>query len=420
MAIREDLDQRPDGTVVVEAPSVEAALEAVERRFGPDATIVDAERLNTRGVGGFFSKQSYRVVVKADTEIGFPEVRDHVATPGPLVPEMDLDSDPASMSVSVSPNDPFDDIDSAAVDHVLEQIERFDAEDGRTFGEVLRAQLQNRPALDGSSMAPADVIIDLRETQVPTPSNVSAMPPDAGGEYPLRPGYVASDHEIIDKAASTFSPSERPGPLVAAPIGEARDLEFCAAERQPLAQPVDDCPDGTGRVMWSVDSLSRLGVPFRLISQLSDLDPGDELAWVYRLSEVASVLCGPLPDKGSVFVGRSAAGLADLLQVDVYSASDIPEFEGDIAVSGDPDADIASYAAKVSAGRGIHLVIDNGPLRIRGDIAAVSWTDDTLSEALHVALSTGATLGYRFDADGAVRITPFELALSIRALLPRE
>ncbi len=397
MTTRDDLQQRPDGTVVVEAPSVEAALEAVENRFGPNATIVDAERLNTRGVGGFFSKQSYRVVVKADTEVGRPGIPEGASAVGP-----------------------FGDIDSAAVDHVLAQIEQGDAEDGRTFGEVLRAQLQNRPVLDGSSMAPTEAIIDLRDTRASSPSDPLAGPPRVGIRQPFRPDQKVPDQAIAEESASAPAPSHWPATAAAAPIDKSRELEVQASPRQPLARPVDNCPEGTGRVIWSVDSLSRLGVPFRLINQLSDLDPCDDLAWVYRISEIAAVLCGPMPEKGSVFVGRSSGELAEMLGVEAFTESDIPEFEGDIAVSGDFDADTASYAAKVSAGRGIHLVIDDGPLRIRGDIAAVSWTDDTLSEALHVALSTGATLGYRFDTDGATRVTPFELALCIRALLPRE
>ncbi|MCB0990051.1 MAG: hypothetical protein KDB16_03660 [Acidimicrobiales bacterium] len=393
MATREEVEERSDGTVVVEAPSVEAALEAVERRFGPNATIIDAERLNTRGVGGFFSKQSYRVTVKADATPAAPTQMAQAATA--------VASDLASM-----PDDSGISDELAAVDHVLEQIEQGDSDDGRTFGDVLRAQLQNRPKqpapapapeATATSMAP-EPVIDLRDSVM-----VPAMSwADVVDSTPVSSGAVAAPAREVGAAAAD-----------AVPITSQ-------ATRAPLARPAEGCPAGTGRVMWSVDSLSRLGVPYRLIAPLGDLDPDDELAWVYRFAEAAAPLCGPLPASGSVLVGRAAVRLAESLGFGVFATNEVPPFEGDLAVAGDFDAAAFDYVQRIAAGREVHLVVDDGPLSVRGAISVVSWADTSVCEAMHVAISTGSTLGFHIDGESVTRVTPFELALAVRALLPRE
>lgn len=388
MATREEVEERSDGTVVVEAPSVEAALEAVERRFGPNATIIDAERLNTRGVGGFFSKQSYRVTVKADATIAPPPQAASTAAIAPETPSM---SDDTGI-----------DAELAAVDHVLEQIELGDSDDGRTFGDVLRAQLQNRPTqsapgLEAASMAP-EPVIDLRDSvmapQMSWADVVESSPVPSGAGF--APSLESRDVTVDS------------GPMAA------------QSTRAPLARPAEACPAGTGRVMWSVDSLSRLGVPYRLIAPLGDLDPDDELAWVYRFAEAAAPLCGPLPAAGSVLVGRAATRLAESLGYGVFATNEVPPFGGDLAVAGDFDASAFDYVQRIAAGREVHLVVDDGPLSVRGDIAVVSWADASVCEAMHVAISTGSTLGFHIVGESVTRVTPFELALAVRALLPRE
>lgn len=431
MATREDVEERSDGTVVVEAPSVEAALAAVERRFGPNATIIDAERLNTRGVGGFFSKQSYRVVVKADTAAA-------AAAPAPPVAQT------ASYSAAGPDNDPLATpeftepaaAELAAVDHVLEQVEQGDGDDGRTFGDVLRAQLQNRSQ---SSVAARDAsgepVIDLRDGSVPsvTVAAPSVAVPAQSVAAPSAPSETSAlARELAAKAELFQAPqadrvSEEAVETTTDDLGgvvdELDDVvlpDEPSIARSPLATPVGSCAPGTGRVLWSVDGLSRLGVPYRLIAPLGDLDPDDELAWVYRFAETASGLCGELPATGSMFVGRAGARVARALGAPIFETNEVPPFDGDLAVAGDFDGAAFDYVGRIAAGRGVHLVVDDGPLSVRGEIAAVSWVDGSVCEAMHVAISTGATLAYRLSGDVLTRATPFELALAVRAMLPRE
>ena len=60
------------------------------------------------------------------------------------------------------------------------------------------------------------------------------------------------------------------------------------------------------------------------------------------------------------------------------------------------------------------------PTAAQLDPAVVSWVDGAMTQALELVSAGNAVLGYRFRSDGhAVRVSPFELALSIRELLPR-
>lgn len=52
-----------------EGSKLESVLEEVRARFGDTATIVEANRLRKGGVGGFFAKERYEVVVDIDTEL---------------------------------------------------------------------------------------------------------------------------------------------------------------------------------------------------------------------------------------------------------------------------------------------------------------------------------------------------------------
>jgi flagellar biosynthesis GTPase FlhF len=72
-AKKEPLDQMPvvvddsaqQGSVVtVEAPTVEAALEAISAQRGDDARIFDAQRVERGGLDGFFTKELFQVTAQ--------------------------------------------------------------------------------------------------------------------------------------------------------------------------------------------------------------------------------------------------------------------------------------------------------------------------------------------------------------------
>jgi len=62
------LSQLPSGHQRLEGPDLEALLARVRSDFGDDATIVEANRVRRGGVGGFFAKESYEVVVDPGAE----------------------------------------------------------------------------------------------------------------------------------------------------------------------------------------------------------------------------------------------------------------------------------------------------------------------------------------------------------------
>jgi hypothetical protein len=60
-----------------EGPDLEALLDDVRTRFGADAAIVEANRIRKGGVGGFFARELYEVVVEGDEPVA------PAAPPGP-------------------------------------------------------------------------------------------------------------------------------------------------------------------------------------------------------------------------------------------------------------------------------------------------------------------------------------------------
>lgn len=63
---REVACTRKDDHVVVEGASLEAVVREIERRCGPDPSILDAERTIRGGVKGFFGREWFRLVARAN------------------------------------------------------------------------------------------------------------------------------------------------------------------------------------------------------------------------------------------------------------------------------------------------------------------------------------------------------------------
>lgn len=421
-----DLELRDDGTVVVEAPTVEAALVAVQHHCGPNATIVEAEKIQTKGIAGFFTKQLYRVhVAPLNSKPAPVPLRD-----GPP------SGDTAGRDAAPANPEPGDragfDVTGAAVDFVLRQVEAVEHGGERTFGETLHAELAARGA--------AEPVIDLRDPPEPVRFSGSAPflapPPNPVPLTPLPSNPVPPNPQLANPVplyqppvGRTASGNAAPGNVVR---GNALAIPAPSAPvinhgRAPLGRPVDEWVPGAGPVRWSTDHLSRMGLPYRLICHLSDLVPEDDLAWVFRLAESASALCGPMPDEAMVMVGRDLGRTAERMGVDVVAYPNPPAYAGDVAVSVDSFGECRSYLDRVSAGRPIHLVCDDSGFGAElldaadaSGVAVVSTTRGALAIALQAVVATGGVLGYVIDGENLVRITPFELALAIRGQMPRE
>ena len=447
-----------DGTIVVEAPSVEAALAAVAEQVGPYGTIIGAERVSKGGIGGFFSKQTYRVLVRRDpiddpTPRRFSEADIRSVVEGTAAMVEDAPRSPAVSTQPVStqpvstqrvPAQPVsaqrvfaEPEPMAAVDRVLGQVEAsetrvvatsaIDSDETlsaqpQTFGEALRAQLQARKIAPVVELA-AQPLIDLRAT---TSEPVAVQPSEVTvdlAEVIVDLAEVTVDlttapvPALVSVAAASAAPSGTSAPAPPAP--PTATAPGSTQPRMPLGRPLDDCATGTGVVEWSADALSRVGLPYSLIRPLADLDSRDDLAWVFRLSEMVAGMCGPLPTGDVVLAGHDVGTLADRTGLAVTVAPERPAASGSVAIELDITSDTLPYLEFSRAGRALHLhcggIVEAAPR----DVAAVSWSDKFLGGALHVAIETGATLGYIVRADELIRVTPFELALAIRSRLPR-
>lgn len=469
-----DLELREDGSVVVEAPSVESALEAVQRHCGPDAMIVDAEKVQTKGIAGFFSKQLYRVHVApaaVAAEARAPQPATTAATGAAPSPDRTATETADEQAV-------FD--ASQAVDVVLRRIEAGEHHPHTSFGEALHAELAARgqapsraepapprePARDATTAGPttpppapnphaahgdvadapsADPAWSAAGARHDTGTEpaMHAIDPTLGTDERVRTyeDLIRQRAALLGSPGATIDLRDRHAPgggadharatggeagsgvTPSAPTGPAR-----ATGRHPLGRPVDEWVPGAGPVRWSLDQLSRLGLPYRLISALGDLDPADDLAWVYRLAESAAPLCGCMPDEAMVLVGRESECIAGPMGIETTAYPHPPSYDGDAAVAVDGFADAVPFLQRIRAGRPLHVLVDGSgfgielldPGRCDVPVAVVSMTRDALALGLQAAVATDGVLGYFVADDHLVRITPFELALAVRGRMPRE
>lgn len=390
-----DLEVRDDGTLVVEAPTVESALEAVQLHCGPDATIIEAEKVQSKGIAGFFAKQSYRVLVAPMTE-------------SPPTTYYDASASVVGSDAAGSPSAAVDTDVDAAVDVVLRAVEAGEHQGGGTFGEALNAHLEG-----AVPRAPAQVQADQvdfasfaqrREALLHATIDLRDQPAVADGSPPSPP-IPSPPVDVVTPAPTVPS---------VAPVG-----------RSPLGFPVDEWVPGAGPVQWSMDQLSRMGLPYRLIHGLADLDPTDDLAWVFRLAESASPLCGAMPDEAMLLIGRELDDTASLLGVDCVTLPEPPTYVGDVGVSIPSIEEGLDFVERVRAGRPIHLICDDAGFGAElldsgaGTVEVVSTTPGALALALQIVVAADGVLGYLIDGSRAVRMTPFELALVVRSQLPR-
>ncbi len=452
-----DVTLEERGTVTVEAPSVEAALEAVARQFGEGAQIVKAEKVTKGGIGGFFGKETYQITVARNPAPGGREVDDGGSSA--------LTGEPESGGDDLSGQDSRSDTSTAAaVDLVLQRIEAGESDQSGSFGEALRAELRARSRADlPTSGTAVPETIDLRDGastfDIPRAEPAGHMPwtrsvsrPSEGEAPPGGPTEAETRHsehhvprtEPVSGAdpgprAPAEEDSTNPAPFI--PLGEsvveshgtaAPGVTYSppgpAGPRKgtdrPLGWPSDGWEIGTGPVDWSLDRLARLGLPYSWLNRIDDLDPLDDMAWVHRLARIATEVCGPLPAGDQLIVGMDTRGVAGVFGLPSAVFPGVPNFEGDLAVSLlSPSGPALQWLDRIRAKRSLHLVVDSAlPTPIATGLMpeVVSWVDGALTEALELVTEADVVLGYRFRSDGhAIRVSPFELALSIRELLPR-
>jgi hypothetical protein len=180
-----------------------------------------------------------------------------------------------------------------------------------------------------------------------------------------------------------------------------------------------------GSVDWSTTALLRLGMPGPVIGAVSDLDPGEDLVWIDRIAAIVAPHCGPLPTEEVIVVGPHAERLAEPLGLPLVHAGDMAPYAGSFCAMVEDNAADRAWLEYVQGGRGIHLVIGDEPWQdlLVGEPVAVSWVGETsVSDALYLAFTLGATLGYG-TVDGfvstMVRAQPTDVALAVRRIVGR-
>jgi hypothetical protein len=177
-------------------------------------------------------------------------------------------------------------------------------------------------------------------------------------------------------------------------------------------------------VAWSADELVRLGLPFSFIRPVLNLDPGDDLAWIRGLAVSIHTLCRPLPTGDVALVGGLAGHLAKPLRLEALRRPDRGPKRGSICCSMLDDADSRRWFERIRRDRWIHLVVGVPDARALLDLhpKAVSCVGaDALPGAVRLASELDVPLGYfkPGEAGPALRATPIEVALGVRALVVR-
>jgi hypothetical protein len=216
-------------------------------------------------------------------------------------------------------------------------------------------------------------------------------------------------------------------PSVSQPVPESVPAAVAAPDPfdafPTVSSRAGDAP-GTGGVAWSPDELVRIGLPFSFIRPLLDADPEDDLAWIRGIATSVNALCRPLPTGDFALAGAAAAHFAQPLRLEALRRPDRGPKRGSICCSILDNAESRRWFERVRRDRWTHLVV--GPLEDKAFLdlhpMAVSWVGaDALAGGLRLAAELGVPLGYfKPDVAGpALRATPIEVALAVRALVVR-
>ncbi|MEX2658076.1 MAG: hypothetical protein WD232_00165 [Acidimicrobiales bacterium] len=280
--------------------TLEAALARVTDEHGSAARILSAEKVRTGGLGGFFARERFEVLVElpehADpTEVGRTEVGEPpaAATPRSI---LDLADQVSDVERQAAPSA------AATVRPPSGHAPYAPSTEGRTFQEVLRGLVGEAGLTDLESERP---VSDLDGRTAPP----AAMPVVAPVVWPV----------VSTRAAPAEPPRAAP---VAAPAGP------------PPAAPApraDAAPAGSRPDAALLASLRALGVPQDLLASVQGT--GSEAQQV--LATLEQLLVPPPPlivDRGDVVVVVGERAVA--IQAAGVAAAQLGQVPGDVVVAG--------------------------------------------------------------------------------------
>jgi hypothetical protein len=411
---------------VIEAPTAEAALGEVAATVGPHAQIVSVEKVLRGGIGGFFAREV--VQIKARTAGSAP-------TPDPVTPERAASAAEAKPTGEAPPVG-----EGNALQRMLARLTEETGDTEQTFADTLRQQM-GVPSRE--SVRPKDLDLPSEPAAAAVGADAPAAQQAAGGRVLTQartqtaPAAAPATADGTATAPATAGTAEvaaerRPAP---ASENEARAAVLRAlAAKTPPAEPQHVAvrpAAGASPVQWSVENLRRRGMPALVIDAVADLDPRDDLAWVHAIGRAVATLCRPLPGGDAILVGPKARTLAEALDAPCVKPptgrgrkSDLTSVprKGSFCAPLSHSEHNRSWIGWARGDRWLHLVIGGAGWRdlVFDEPLAVSWVDDGLPEAIALCADLGLVLGYGPGGDQrAERATPVDVAMAIRAMMPR-
>ena len=367
--------------LTIEADTPDEAMQEVTARLGPNARIESARRTTRGGIGGFFATERFEIQARA------PRVDEIVEATSRKDADV-LDEVLATVRSS--------ELASAPIPASAVPVPEPD------FATALRS------ALFGGESADEDDEI-LQAVRVGPRTRVAELP--AGAAASGGSGSTMVVERTVAAATPAPSVAVDDSHLIAAGAPAWRIGEIPSTRR------------GMGVPAWGVQSLVRLGIPSGIVEKTAGLDPRDDLGWINAIADAVAPLCGGEVTDGDALIGPAAGTIADAADIPfVNTGTAIPAGGMAAAVARDDEASIA-WLRRVLDGRRLHLAIGESPWMhlLVADPAVVSYgSDRAVVDALYVARTLGSKLGFGVASDGSiVRVTPIDVALSVRRLVGR-
>lgn len=366
---RDALVDERDGALMIEADTAEEALALVRDQLGDDAEILEARKVRRGGWKGFFALERVELTARRSP---WARVGEGAGRPAP----------------TATPDD-----DVAATRQRLAQEQVRDQED---FDRMLRRLLQ-RDDVDATVAAG-------------TPEPAPAPPPPApAAPTPAAPTPAPAP---IASVPDPVAPAPAPAPATPTP------------EPEPAAPPPDPgVASPPGGVDWALAHLEALRLPRRLIDASVCADD-DDLARVQAIAGAVGAMCRPLPTGTPAYVGPRLGRLAKALDIPLVRLGAASSPAGPVALEAPDTPEGRAWATRLAGDRWLHVVASGRRWHgfVFEDAMAVSWLE---SAQLPMALAVGERLGLVLGHGPAsrpgqlLRATPLDVALAVRALLPR-
>ena len=186
-----------------EGAELEEILERVRNEVGPDARIIGANKIRKGGVGGFFAREGFEVIVDVESEMprgrrasGPPNL-----PPDPLSTTKTAPPRPRSSRVAASVLDLVDDVNESERDQVIDLSEPAVSTERGDFGAMLarlsreldeEEQLELRTLGNDMPIAPSN---HYRRVTADAPTAAATPPPvpaSASASAPVMPALPAS------------------------------------------------------------------------------------------------------------------------------------------------------------------------------------------------------------------------------------